>query len=782
MKSYFVIVVFVSLSLMASAQKYVDANHNGRMDVYENSKVDIDSRVNDLLGRMTIEEKVAQLGSISAPNLDKRGRIINSGSFRDGVGQLSRTGEDLFPKETVRLVNALQHFLVDSTRLGIPAIIHEETLHGVMMAGATVFPQAIARGSSWNVELEKQIGQAIALEASSRGSNLSLSPNLDIARDPRYGRTEETYGEDSYLASRMGVAIVSGMQGKEDDDNDGDYCIGKNHIGATIKHFGASAQPMGGLNLSPNYMSERMMREADLVSFRAAVEEAKAASVMAAYVEYDGQPCHANHWLLTDLLRDEWGFKGIVVSDYGGIATIKNSHHCAETMDDAAVMALNAGLDVELSRTNAFQNLVQLVKTGSLGENIIDRAVKRVLRLKFRLGLFEHPYADANYAEKVNHQASHKQLALDMARESVVLLKNDNNILPLNISAMKNIAVIGPNANHAHFGGYTTEWSYDKGISVLEGLKNAVNEKANITYAEGCKIHPGEGYWRNAEPVMNDSVDDARLIAQAVEVANRSDVVVLCLGGTPRTCRESAGMKRLGDRNSLDLYGRQQQLFDAIKYTGKPIVVYLMNGRPLTINKIAAQADAILEGWYLGEATGTAVSDILLGKVNPSGRLNISFPRSVGNLPAYYNRHPSAFGLRYINAENTPLYPFGYGLSYTSFKYGEPRLDTPEISTDGKAVLSIDVTNTGTVEGKETVQLYVRDDVSSVTRPIKELKGFRKISLKPGEKQTVSFTIDRNILKFFNRSMQEVVEPGSFTLMVGTNSVDLHDIKLNVKL
>ncbi len=744
--------------------------------LYKNPEAAIEERVEDLLGRMTLEEKVAQLGSTG--NLEvENGIIMQRDGLRNGLGQLSRTGEKLLPKQTVQLVNALQHFLMDSTRLGIPAIIHEETLHGVMMAGATVFPQAIARGSSWNVDLERKVGEVIARETRSRGSNLSLSPNLDLARDPRYGRTEETYGEDPYLASRMGVAIISGMQGDT-------YNIGKDHIGVTVKHLGASGQPLGGLNLSPNYMSERTMREADFVPFRAAVEEAKVASVMAAYVEYDGQPCHSNQWLLDDLLRREWGFEGIVVSDYGGIGTIAHSHHCAEDMDEAALLALNAGVDVELARTNAYKNLVKLVHDGRLEEKSIDRAVKRVLRLKFRLGLFENPYADENYAMKNNRSAENLLLSLNMARESVVLLKNKQGILPLNLDKYKDIAVIGPNAAHAHYGGYTTEWSYDKGISILDGLQKVLselNQICSIKYAEGCKIHSDDGYWRHPEPAFYDEDKDHELICEAMEVAGQSDIVILALGGTPRTCRESAGMKRLGDRNDLCLYGRQQELFDSLCTLGKPIIVYLMNGRPLTINRIAAEADAILEGWYLGEATGKAVAEVLLGKVNPSGKLPVSFPRSVGNLPAYYNRHPSAFGLRYINADNEPLYPFGFGLSYTTFEYGKPKLSTKEMTVDGSVLLSVKVKNTGFVEGKEVVQLYVRDDLSTVTRPIKELKGFKKIFLKPGEEQIVRFTVDRTTLKYFNRKMQEVVEPGTFTLMVGPNSTDLQDIKFIVK-
>jgi len=389
---------------------------------------------------------------------------------------------------------------------------------------------------------------------------LALTPNLDLARDPRYGRTDETFGEDPYLTSQLAVALDNGFQGK-------DYCIGQDHIAATVKHFEASGQPFGGLNHAPNFLNERTMREADLVPFRAAIEKAGVASVMAAYVEYNGISCHINPWLLTDLLRKEWGFNGMVVSDYNALEHIVKLHFTAEYIDQAVKLSIAAGLDVDLPCGTAFKNLKQLVENGEVDMEYIDRAVRNVLRVKFRLGLFENAFANAEYAKKVNHSEAHKAIALKAARESVVLLKNENKILPLNLSKIKTIAVIGPNAKQVHFGGYSTELSQKRGVTVYDGIKNYVGEKAEVKYAEGCKIHLGDGYWRNSEAELNSAESDRKMIKEAVQVVKKSDVVVLVIGGTPRICRESFGT-RIGDRCDLNLFGRQQLLVDEILKTG----------------------------------------------------------------------------------------------------------------------------------------------------------------------------------------------------------------------
>jgi len=776
MRSLTILVILMFLKADLYAQ-YVDANKNGVMDIYENPEANIEDRIEDLLSRMNLDEKIAQMKAIGDIQLDnQRGdlseRTIVNKDLEHGIGQLSRSGEDLLPEQTVEKINKLQKFLLEETRLGIPAIIHEECLHGVMMEEATIFPQPIARASSWDVSLEEEVAAAIAKETRSRGSNLALTPNIDLARDPRYGRTDETFGEDPYLTSQMAIAIVNGFQGR-------DFLIGKDHIASTVKHFGASGQPFGGLNHAPNYMNERTMREADLVPFRTVVEKANVASVMAAYVEYDGISCHTNHWLLTDLLRKEWDFKGIVVSDYNALNHIVKLHYAAENLDQAAKMAIEAGMDVDLPSSAGFKNLKQMVENGEVDMKYIDRSVRNILRVKFRLGLFENRFADAEYAKKVNHSDEHKALALKAARESVVLLKNENNTLPIDLNRTKSIAVIGPNAKQVHFGGYSTQLSQKRGVTVYDGIKNHVGNKVEVNYAEGCKIHPGDGYWRSPEAELNSEESDLEMIKEAVEVAKKSDVVVLAIGGTPRICRENFGT-RIGDRSDLNLFGRQQLLVDEILKTGNPVVVYLMNGRPLSIVKLKEEVPAILEGWYIGEETGNAVADILFGEVNPSGKLPISFPRSVGHLPSYYNKRPSALVNRYVLEKNEPLFPFGFGLSYTNFEYSGLSIDKNEMKKEESAIVRVKVANTGDYDGKEVVQMYIRDNISSASRPVLELKGFEKIFLKKGESKIVEFEITPEKLKFFDRNMQEVVEPGKFTIYVGKNSADLQSVELTV--
>jgi beta-glucosidase len=773
MRTIITLIIFCLLQVNLFSQ-YVDANKNGKMDVYENPKANIDVRVEDLLSRMTLQEKIAQMENIGKIQFDKQENLSRKtiDEIKNGIGHLSRTGEDLMPAQTVEEINKLQKYLIKKTRLGIPAIIHEECLHGLMLAGATVFPQAIAMASSWNVSLEEKVTSAIAQETRSRGANLALTPDIDLAKDPRYGRTGATFGEDPYLTSQFAIASINGFQGKN-------YLIGKDHIGATVKHFGASGQPLGGLNLALNYMSKRAMLESDLLPFRAAVEKAGVASVMAAYNVFDGIPCHANHWLLTKLLRNTWGYKGIVVSDYSGIEQLADFHFVAKNFNEAAKMSIEAGVDEELPKTKTFKNLKQMVDNGNLDVKYINRAVKNILRLKFRLGLFDNAYADSVYAKKVNHSDEHISLALKAAQESIILLKNENKTLPINLNKIKSIAVIGPNAKHAYYGGYTTRSSYGNGVTVYDGIKNYVGGKVKVNYAEGCKIHKGSGYWREPEAELNSEASDLKLINEAVKVAENSDYVVLVIGGTPRTSRESTG-SRIGDRDDLNLFGRQQLLVDSIMKLNKPTVVYLMNGRPLSIVKVKKEVPAVLEGWYEGEQTGNAVADVLFGKINPSGKLPISFPRSVGDLPCYYNKVNSALHNKYILEKKGPLFPFGFGLSYTNFEYSDLKLYKNEISKDDSTTVSVKVTNTGGFDGKEIVQMYIHDNIASVARPVLELKGFRKIFLKKGESKIVEFKITPEKLKLLNQKMEEVVEPGKFTIYVGKNSADLQSIELTV--
>ena len=725
---------------------------------YKNARLSVDERVADLLKRMTLEEKVAQLTGIWP-----RGRELTPEEMKHGVGQIARQQEHKGPRDGAAFANATQKWLIENTRLGIPAIFHDEILHGHMAQGSTSFPQPIALASSWDLDLIRKVFTAAALETRARGSQQVLGPNLDLGREPRWGRTEETYGEDPYLVSRMGVAVIKAIQDQ--------------HVIATAKHFAAHGQPEAGTNVGPANFSERTIRETFLPSFEAAVKEAGVMSVMASYNEIDGVPSHMNKWLLDKVLRQEWGFKGYVVADYYAITQLMDLHHVAASKVDAAKLALEAGVDTELPDRDVYPNLLQLVKEGKISEAAIDRAVERNLRAKFLLGLFENPYVDPDQAVAVTNSAAHRELAAEAARRSIVLLKNENNLLPLDRGRLKTLAVIGPNAAAVHLGGYSD--SPGRGVSVLQGVTDKAGAGIKVVYAEGCKITKEGGNWFSDTSHASDEVEDRKLIAEAVETAKTADAALLVVGGNEDTNKEAWADNHLGDRDSLELFGRQNDLVRAVLATGKPTIVMLINSGPLSINYIAQNVPAILEGFYLGQETGVAVADVLFGDYNPAGKLPISFPRSVGQLPIYYNQKPS--GRRgYLFADKSPLFPFGYGLSYTTFSYGSPALAPSRIAPNGEAKVSVAVTNTGKRAGDEIVQLYIRDLVSSVTRPILELKDFKRISLQPGETKTVEFVITPDKLRFYDVNMNRVVEPGTFEIMVGSSSVKHEAVKLEV--
>jgi beta-glucosidase len=765
---------------------------------YKNPNLPVERRVADLLSRMTLEEKVAQLVCLWAsrpqvgPQTDfstDRGEFDPAKAaevMRYGIGQIARQRERKGPREGATFANAVQKWLVENTRLGIPAILHDEILHGNMAQGSTSFPQPIALATTWDPEFISKVFTAGALETRARGSHQVLGPNLDLARDARWGRTEETYGEDPYLTSRMAVAIVKALQGPGPG-------VDQNHVIATAKHFAAHGQPESGTNIGPVNFSERTLREYFLPSFKAAVTEGGIMSVMPSYNEIDGVPSHANRWLLQKILREEWGFEGHVVSDYYAIPQMVELHHLAADKSAAAKLAIEAGVDTELPDPDAFPLLVQLVKEGQVSEKAIDSAVARNLRAKFLLGLFENPYVDVERAVRVTNSAEHRALAAEAARRSITLLKNEDSLLPLNLSALKSIAVIGPNAAKVHLGGYSD--NPGRGVSVLDGIKEKVGNRIKVAYAEGCKITKEDGDWFADTAHLSDPADDQRLIAEAVQVAKASDVALLVLGSNEDTNKEGWADTHLGDRDSLDLIGRQNDLVKAVLETGKPTVVLLINSGPLSINYIAENVPAILEGFYLGQETGVGVADVLFGDYNPSGKLTISFPRSVGQLPLYYNRKPTA-RRGYLFANKEPLFPFGFGLSYTTFAYSNLKVTPAKIGgagdarvtvtlvRDGRpagvAMASVTVTNTGKRAGDEIVQLYIRDLVSSVTRPIMELKDFKRISLAPGESKTVEFLITPDKLSFLDLNMKRVVEPGWFDIMVGTSSVKYETAKLEV--
>jgi beta-glucosidase len=766
-----------------SGQASVNARGQGEMD-YRNAQLPIERRVADLLSRMTLEEKVAQLATlwVKKPQQKDHGgnwSFPDRGEFspekaalvmKHGIGQIARQRERKDARQSAIFANALQKWLREKTRLGIPAIFHDEALHGHMAQGSTSFPTPIALASSWDLELITKVFTVAALETRIRGGHQVLGPNLDLARDPRWGRTEETYGEDPYLASRMGVACIKALQGTGPN-------VDGEHVMATAKHFAAHGQPEGGTNIAPVNVSERILREIFLPAFEAAVKEAGVMSVMPSYNEIDGVPSHASHFLLEKILRQEWGFNGLVASDYFGITELITRHKIAEDKAAAAKFALEAGVDIELPDPDSYALLPELVNERKITMATLDKAVARVLRAKFLLGLFENPYVDPERAAKLTNSQAHRDLAAESARRSIVLLKNEGGLLPLDRNKIKSIAIIGPNAARAHLGGYSDDPG--RNVGVLQGVRDKVGSQIKVNYAEGCKITKEGGNWWADKAELSDYGTDAKLIAEAVAVTKASDVAVLVIGGNEDTNKEGWGENHLGDRDSLELVGRQNDLVKAVLETGKPTIVMLINSGPLSINYVAEKVPAILEGFYLGQETGLAVADVLFGDYNPSGKLPVSFPRSVGQLPIYYNHKPTA-KRGYLFTSKEPLFPFGYGLSYTSFEYANLKVTPAQILPDGRAEVSVTVKNRGRRAGDEIVQLYIRDLVSSVTRPVMELKDFKRVALAPGESKTVTFLITPDKLSFLDLNMKRVVEPGGFEMMVGTSSVKYQKVKLEV--
>jgi beta-glucosidase len=759
------------------------SSHAQDVPAFRNPHLPIEQRVADLLSRMTLEEKVAQLEGAWENRqffkdplslfVDEKGAFLPERAsvlLKNGLGEMSRPSEGKGPREMAVFTNTLQRWMRDNTRLGIPVLFHEECLHGHAALKGTSYPQAIALASTWDPDLARAVFSATAAEVRARGAQQCLTPVLDLARDPRWGRTEETYGEDPYLVSRIGVAAIQGFQGVGPS-------IDKSHVLATAKHFAVHGQPEGGTNVAPGNYSERVVREYFLKPFRAAVEEAHVQSVMASYNEIDGIPSHSNKHLLTDILRHEWGFDGVLVSDYFGITELIRIHHIVASKEAAAKLALESGVDVELPFSDAYPSLIDQVKRGAVAEAAIDRAVARLLREKFLLGLFEDPYVDPNYAEKITNSPEHQRLALKAAREAIILLKNQDHLLPLDKSKYKRIAVIGPNAADLHLGGYSN--SPGRGVSILQGIKDKVGSGVEVIYSEGCKITETLPDWDADQVVLGDPALNAKRIEEAVKAAKRADLIVLALGGNEQTSREAWAPTHPGDRDSLDLLGNQDDLAKAMVAMGKPVVVFLLHGRPNSINYIAEKVPAILEGWYLGQEGGTAAADVIFGDYNPGGKLPITVPRSVGQLPDYYYQKPSA-KREYLGSATQPLYSFGWGLSYSAFKYDHLRVTPDSIGPEGRVQVTVDVTNTSSVRGDEVAQLYIRDEVSSITRPIKELRGFRRITLDPGQTQAVQFSLGFDELSFLNRDMYLVVEPGTFKIMVGGNSMDTIEATLTV--
>src|SRR5437867_4019285 len=677
---------------------------------YSNPTLPIERRVDDLLARMTLEEKVGQMlclwqGKRAITDRDARFDPSRAPKwFRIGVGRIERPGEGHGARAEAEFTNAIQRWVKEHTRLGLPVLFHEEALHGLEAEQATSFPQAIALAGTWNPELVERAFAVAAAEARARGVHQVLAPVVDVARDPRWGRIEETYGEDPYLAARMGVAAVRGFQGTE-------AVVGPSHVLATLKHMTGHGQPESGTNVGPAPYGERTLRDVFLYPFEVAIREAGARSVMPSYNEVDGVPSHANQWLLHDVLRGEWRFDGVIVSDWFAISQLADLHHVASDRADAARRALAAGVDIELPDVQAYGTLVDQVRQGRVPQATIDSVVRRLLRPKFELGLFENPFVDPGEADRISGAAASRTLALDAARQAITLLKNDRQLLPLAADRLSRVAVIGPHAAEVLLGGYAG--GPRNAVSILEGIRDRLGTRATVEYAEGTRITEDATFTREPQPhlggtrsharegadrvVLADRASNARRRAAAVALARRSQVAIVVVGDNEMTTREAYAPNHLGDCDELGLPGRQEGLVRAVLATGTPTVLVLIHGRPLSIPSLIDRVPAILDGWYLGQETGTAVAEALFGDINPGGKLPVTVARHVGQLPVFYNAKPSA-RRGYLFDTTRPLFPFGYGLSYTTFAYANLRVTPARIRAQARTQVSVDVTNTGTRE------------------------------------------------------------------------------------
>ncbi|MBD0832029.1 glycoside hydrolase family 3 protein [Aestuariibaculum sediminum] len=854
---------------------------------YQNSNLPVEERIADLLNRMSLEEKVRQMDMYKG-EFFKDGEDFDRAKTNEKIGDLGVGAiHDIYPR-SAKMINDLQKHVIKNNRWGIPALIMCEMLHGYLDEGSTAFPMNIGLGATWDTALMEKVGRVIGAEARAHGVHFGLGPVLGIGREPRWGRVAETFGEDTYLAGELGLAMLKGIQG--------DTLASDRAIISEPKHFAVHSYPQAGGNSSPVIVGERTAREDFLPTFEKVYKQGGALGAMCAYSELDGIPCAANHWLLTDVLRNEWGFKGIVVSDLGAIKYIQTTHYVADSPKESIRQAVSSGVDMQFyDFSNEFwqDTLIELVNEEKLSMADIDRAAGGVLRLKFVLGLFENPYTEKGLIEKRFHSKEHQEIALEAGRKSISLLKNKNNLLPLN-KDLKSIAVIGPNADASRLGGYSVKNKV--ATTVLQGIKEVAGKNTNVLYEEGVplivkgQIIPskylytpdgkqhglkGEYFnnrevegspaltrideklefdwpWNPGEGVNDDDfsirwtgyiqsdtsfdgwiglssddgirmwIDDQLVIDNwrkgatnivttpkyieagkkykiriemweggwgarahfrwnlekinlqpAVDIAKNADVAVVVLGESRELVEENR------DVATLDLHGMQQELIEAIQATGTPVVCVLLNGRPLSVNWINENVPAILEAWFPGEAGGRAVADVLFGDYNPGGRLPISFPKSVGQLPIYYNQKPSAIH-RYVSESENPLYTFGYGLSYTKFEYSNLKVSSDKIHVDGSVKVSVDVKNTGEYDGDEVVQLYINDVYSSVTTPRKTLKGFERVFFKKGETKTIEFELTSDELAIWNRDMKRVVEPGEFIVMVGGNSNDVIKAKFSV--
>ena len=748
------------------------------LPAYKDPSFSIDVRLSDLLSRMTLEEKVGQLlCPLGWEMYEIHGNeVCPSGKFKQlikerNVGMLWATyradpwtkktlANGLNPEMAAKAGNALQKYVMENTRLGIPMFLAEEAPHGHMAIGATVFPTGIGMAATWSPELVKEVGQVIAKEIRSQGGHISYGPVLDLTRDPRWSRVEETFGEDPVLSGILGASMVDGLGGGNLSQ--------KYATIATLKHFLAYAVPEGGQNGNYASVGIRDLHQNFLPPFRKAID-AGALSVMTSYNSIDGIPCTSNHYLLTQLLRNEWKFRGFVVSDLYSIEGIHESHFVAPTKENAAIQSVMAGVDVDLGG-DAYTNLCHAVQSGQMDKTVIDTAVCRVLRMKFEMGLFEHPYVDPKIAAKTVRRKEHIELARKIAQSSITLLKNENSILPLSKTINK-VAVIGPNADNRYnmLGDYTAPQEDSNVKTVLDGIITKLSP-SRVEYVRGCAIR---------DTTVNE-------IEQAIEAARRSEVVIVVVGGssardfktsykeTGAAVAEEGSVSDMEcgegfDRASLSLLGRQQELLESLQKTGKPLIVVYIEGRPLEKNWASEYADALLTAYYPGQEGGNAIADVLFGDYNPSGRLPISVPRSVGQIPVYYNQKAPR-NHDYVEVSSSPLYSFGYGMSYTTFEYS----DLQVVQKSARCFeVSFKVKNTGKYDGEEVSQLYMRDEYASVVQPMKQLKHFERFHLKKGEEKKVTFVLTEEDFFLVNYTLKKVVESGTFQVMIGSSSDDI---------